>query len=379
MMSALIFLLLGGTANAKCEGYVRKAASTKGKAVIKNFKQAHACDIIVAQNNFFEFMKSANDLETLTQFTLAAIKLDPSYWISVTKVPGKIKNYQLRDSLTKALGGYCEENPELRLFLQKTYEKMGDTEFKRWDDAYIVCQHEEINSWIVEQAEKPPEKVYSGKYNAIMDILRAKKGIEALSHLEKAAISASKNGPYKDVLIKISETVTPGLGEEISADNRKRFEETLLNIANNVEVSKTTEVAHQLAASGSEQKAATLLPKIYPNVYTDGFLYGAAAIELANCKKKNDKKDKKEAVVHVAEVHDKKVLWSIREKASEQLLASKAKLAKCEKEGEWVVVITKEPISSSKDIKAWSQEIIEKYKGSGYKTKLQKEKKIIIK
>ena len=379
MINALLFLLMGGTAHAKCEGYVRKAASAKGKAVIRNFKQAHACDIIVAQNNFFDFMKSANDLETLTQFTLAAIKLDPSYWISVTKIPGKIKDYQLRDSLTKALGGYCGENPELRLFLQKTYDKMGDTEFKRWDDAYLGCTNEEIDQWIVEQTENPPQKVYSGKYNVIMDILRSKKGTDALTHFEKAAIAAAKEGPYKDVLIKISETVTPGLGEEISAENRKKFETTMLSIAKNVEVSKTVEVAHQLASSGSETTAAQLLPKIYSSVYSDGFLYGAAAIELANCKKKNDKQDKKEAVIHFTEVEDKKVLWSVRNAASEKLLASKPKLAKCEKEGDWTIVLTKEPVASSKDIKAWSKELLEKYKNDGYKVKLQKEKKIVIK
>jgi len=378
MIGALIFFLVGGTAQAKCEGYVRKASTAKGKAVIKNFKQAHACDVVVAQNNFFEFMKSANDLETLTQFTLAAIKLSPAYWKSTTQIPGKIKNYQLRDSLTKGLSGYCEDNLEFRTFLQKTYDKMGDTDFKRWDDAYIGCNHEDITKFIIETAENPPQKPYSGKYNTILDILRTKKSVDALPHMEKAAIKAAKEGPFKDILTKISETVSPGLGEKISSENRKKFDTTMLNIAQNIDVTKSIEIADQLAASGSEDKAAQLLPKIYSDVYTNGFIYGAAALELANCKGKKDKKDKKEAVIHFAEVHDKKVLWSVRDTVSKQLLGSKARLAKCEKEGEWSVVITKTPLSSPKEIKAWSQELLQQYKDKGYKSRLQKEKKITI-
>jgi hypothetical protein len=373
MLSSLIFFVFSNSAQAKCEGYVRKAATSKGKFVIQNFKKAHACDPDVAKNNFFEFMKSANDLETLQRFTLTAIQLDPLLWEVAGSIPGKIPDYSIRNSLTKNLGKECSENAELRTFMKASYATMGGTTFNQWDDAYINCDHEDINTWIVQQVEVPPKQKFSDKYNTLLDVLGKKKKTAALTHFQVAAISAAQEGPYKDILRRISETVAPPIGGTISPEDKKILETTLLSIAQKVDKSKANDVAYQLAAAGSEDKAAQLLPTIYAEQYNDGFTYGVAALELAKCKG-----DKKEAVIHFAELEDKKVVWSVREKATATLSKSKPKLSKCESEGDWSIVLTSSPVQDAKAIKVWASKLNEEYSGKGYKVKLQKEKKITI-
>ena len=372
-MLSLFFLVFGNTAEAKCEGYVRKAAKAKGKVVIQNFKQAYACDPEVARANFFEFMKSANDLDTLQRFTLTAIELDPIFWEHAGKVPEKISDYSMRDNLTKGLGSECSQYESLRKFMQASYITMGGNEFSRWDEAYVTCTHADIDTWIISRIENPPAQQFSAKYNTMLDILSQKKAVKALPHFEVAAIAAAEKGPYKDIVRKITDTVTPPIGEKMSAENREALETSLLNIAKKVDKSKASDVAFQLAAAGSEDKAAQLLPTIYADQYNNGFTYGVAAIELGKCKG-----DKKEAAIHFAELSDKKVVWSVLETATTTLRKSKAKLSKCESEGDWSIVLTGSPISSAKEIKPWTEGLKEDYEKKGYKVKLQKEKKITI-
>lgn len=372
-MLSLFFMIFGNTAQAKCEGYVRKAANAKGKVVIQNFKKAYACDPEVARANFYEFMKSANDLDTLQRFTLTAIELDPIFWEHAGKIPEKIPDYSMRDNLTKALGTECTEYESLRKFMQASYITMGGNEFNRWDEAYTNCTHADIDAWIIERVENPPAQQFSAKYNTLLDILAQKKSASALPHFEAAAIAAAEKGPYKDVVRKITDTVAPSIGEKMSEENRGALEKALLNIAQKVDKTKASDVAFQLAAAGSEEKAAQLLPTIYAEQYNEGFTYGVAAVELAKCKG-----DKKEAVIHFAELSDKKVVWSVLETATTTLQKSKAKLSKCESEGDWSVVLTSTPIASAKEIKPWSEELKTDYEKKGYKVKLQKEKKITI-
>ena len=373
MISLFLLSTITGSAHAKCEGYVRKAAASKGKKVIKNFEMTHKCDKETAKANFFEFMKSANDLETLRIFTLKAIELDPFYWEYVGRIPGKIPDYKLRDSLTQNLGTGCSEQEQLRSFLQTAYITMGDNDFSRWDGAFLNCTHEGFEKWLIEKIESPPQQKFSDKYNTLLDIMRKKHGAELLPHLEKAAIAAAQNGPYSDILTRISDAVAPTIGAEMSAENREKLESTLLSIAKKVDKTKATDVAYQLAASGSEEKAAQLMPTIYAEYYTNNsFLYGVAALEMANCPKG------KEAVIHLSELTDKKIVWSVREEASTSLRASKPKLSKCTSDGEWSIVLTPTPVSTSKDIKKWAGDLQKEYKDKGYKVRIQKEKKITI-
>ena len=372
-MLSLFFLAFSNPAHAKCEGYVRKAANAKGKVVIQNFQKAYACDPEVARANFFEFMKSANDLDTLQRFTLAAIELDPIFWDHAGKIPEKIPDYSMRDDLTKNLGAECGEYESLRKFMQASYITMGGNEFNRWDEAYTNCKHEAIDSWLVERVENPPKQQFSAKYNTLLDIIAKKKGRTALSHFEAAAIAAAESGPYKDIIRKITDTVAPNIGEQMTSENREALEKSLLNIAQKVDKTKAKDVAFQLAAAGSEEKAAQLLPTIYSELYNNGFVYGVAAVELAKCKS-----DQKEAVIHFAELEDTKIVWSVLETATETLKGSKPKLRKCESEGDWNIVLTSTPIQSNKDIKPWTLSLKEDYEKKGYKVKLQKEKKISI-
>lgn len=372
MISSLLFFLFSNSAYAKCEGYVRKATESKGKVVIDNFKQAYACDPEVAKNNFFEFMKSANDLDSLQRLVLTAIELSPMLWEVVGSIPGKIPDFSVRDQLTVSLGEECNNNENLRKFMQTSYVTMGGTTFGNWDDAYINCTHEEIENWIIERIETPPQQTFSEKYNTLLSVLSKKKGTAALAHFQIAAIAAEKTGPYKDILRKISDTVTPPIGGTMSSSDKEALENTLLAIAQKVDKKNATDVAYQLAGAGSEDKAAQLLPTIYSEQYKDGFTYGVAAIELGKCK------DQKQAIVHFADLNDKKVIWSVREEATKALRASKPKLEKCESEGDWNIVITTNPLSDPKEVKTWADELVNEYSGKGYKTKGQKEKSIII-
>ena len=260
-MNLLLSFVLSN-AHAKCEGYVRKASSASGKRVIQALKNTHACDPIVAKDNFFEFMKRANDLETLSSLSLTALELDPILWEAVGRIPGKISDYSMRDALTKNLGAKCSEVESLRKFLKASYVTMGDNDFGRWDDAYIDCRDKEIEDWLVGIVEKPPQKSFNDKYNTMLSILVKKKAVEALPHLEIAAIAAAENGPYGDILRATEETVATDFGGDISPENKKALEDTLLAIAQKVDTQKAKDVAFQLASSGSEDKAAQLLPTI---------------------------------------------------------------------------------------------------------------------
>ena len=188
-----------------------------------------------------------------------------------------------------------------------------------------------------------------------------------------AAIAAAENGPYGDILRATEETVATDFGEDIAPEDKKALEDTLLAIAQKVDTQKAKDVAFQLASSGSEEKAAQLLPTIYANYYkNNSFSYAVAAVELGNCS------GEKKAVIHFAEVLDKSIRWSIQNEIAEPLRSSKSKLSKCDSEGDWAILQSPTPVSSGKDIKSWTAEVQEQYASKGYKVKLQKEKKITL-
>ncbi|MEC7988047.1 MAG: hypothetical protein VX278_22960 [Myxococcota bacterium] len=318
-------------------------------------------------------MKRANDMETLSALSLAALELDPLLWEPVGLIPGKISDYSKRDALTTKLGSQCGEVENLRQFLKMSYVSMGDNDFGLWDDAYISCQDKEIDDWIIQLVENPPQKSFNDKYNSMLEIIVKKKSVNALPHLKVAAIAAAENGPYGDILRATEETVATDFGGEMPPEDKKALEDTLLAIAQKVDTQKAKDVAFQLASSGSEEKAAQLLPTIYANYYkNNSFSYAVAAVELGNCG------GEKKAVIHFAEVLDKSIRWSIQNEITEPLRSSKSKLAKCDSEGDWAILQSPTPVSSGKDIKSWTAEVQEQYASKGYKVKLQKEKKITL-
>ncbi|HCH61905.1 MAG TPA: hypothetical protein DFR83_03810, partial [Deltaproteobacteria bacterium] len=196
---------------------------------------------------------------------------------------------------------------------------------------------------------------------------------EALGSLTRGAIVAADNGgPFDTILMQMDAAVTPALGGETPAADKRALEESFVEIATNVSVEKAKTVADRLANAGAEEAAARLLPRLYPERIQSGgrFLYGAAAIEAGDCG------GAKEAHIHVAEVTDPSKRWNVLTDVEAPMRGVKPKLKKCSSEGEWAVATTPEPLKSAKAMEDWIAEIEKNWSDKGYSVKVSKEKRI---
>lgn len=373
MISVLAVLLSTGNAEAACEHYVRKASKLSGKKLVQTFKLLQKCDKSVAEDNFIEFLKRAKDPDTLVALSATAIVGEVSK--PVWKMPNKIPDYNQRKEIVQRIGAKCKEDKKFVSFVQGAYYTLGDNDYTYWGDAYLTCESAELDTWLIETVENPPEKTFDDKYNTLMGAFVKKNNEKALPHLEKAAIKAAKNGPYNDILTQLESSVEPSsIGGSITPENQQALANALMNIAKEVkDPLKSREVADKLAGSGSEAQAAELLKTIFPNRYKNGkFTYGVAAIETADCD------GTKTAVIHYSEVTDPGKRWFIVNEVEKTLRANKAKLKKCKSiDSTWPISITPEPVASAKDISKWVEEISAQYKKNEYgKVSKKKEKKI---
>ena len=367
----LFFQAFMSTAEAgKCDKYVNQAANQDGAALVRTFASLARCDKKMAEDNFLiAFLPKANDLNTLV--SLSEVAITAEVWTPTWKMLGKIKDYSTRNDVAAEIGTKCSNNPQVMKFLQGAYFALKNIEFSQWDDAYLSCDSEELNTWLTSQAENPPAQESDEKYNTLLTILVKDKRKDALPHLQTAALKAAQNnGPFDSIIIQMNAAVEPGLGETMSEEDKVALEEAFMNIAKEVP-SKAELIAQQLSTLGSE-RSSELLKLIYADRMKNGRLtYGAVAVEAGECK------GKKQAIIHLAEVTDPAKRMVILQDVTAPLRASKPKLKKCDT-GDWPISTTPEPIKSSAALDALVQTLTEKYEKDGFKVKVVKESSITL-
>ena len=259
-------------------------------------------------------------------------------------------------------------------FLQGAYHALRDIEFQQWDDALLTCRSDRFDAWLVERIESPPASLYDEKWATLARTFSRREGVGALASLEKSAMAAAKNGgPYEAILTFMEESISGGLGGASPAD-QLAFEDALLRIAGTVEPDGARSIADRLVNAGQEDKAASLLPTIFPDRVQEGggFLYGAVALEVGDCD------GEKEAVLHAALLHEDGSRYLLQADAEEAMRTFKPRLAKCEVESPWRVIVRTEPLASSDDLDAYALEIAMEWSAQEYGVKVRVEKDLTL-
>ena len=367
----LIIASFSNTAEAACASALTAAKSASGSSLIRAFEQTIKCDRGVAEENFQIFVTRATDVDTLVDLSLSAIEND--VWMPLWKMPGMIQDYSTRDIVVKSIGEKCGDNEKILPFLQGAYTALKNIDFARWNSAYASCEAATLGDWMAGQVSQPPSNEYDDKYATLMDAYIKRTGPSALSTLQAAAIAAAEGGPFNSILTGMDSAVAPSLGDSITAENKASLEQAMVEVAKQVTPERSKEVAERLANAGSEAAAAGLLTSIYPDRHKGGvFTYGAAAIELADCS------GTKTAVLHVAEVSESGKRWIITDDIESTLRGSKAKLKKCDSEGDWGISTTPEPIKSGRDLSDWVSSLENIYTEKGYSVSQKGEKSITL-
>ena len=374
MFSLLVGIALSTPAAqaGNCDAYVRQAESAEGAALVGAFEKLVACDKERAAAVYKDsFLRRASDLDTLHALSMSAIEAD--VWTPVWKQLEYVKDYSLRNEVTVRVGEECTQNPKIVKFLESSYLALRDIEFERWKKAFISCTDDGLAKWMQGQVEKPPAKQFDEKFNALVGIYTDKARTDALPSLTKGAIAAADNGgPFDTILMQMDAAVTPALGGETPAADKRALEESFVEVATSVSIEKAKTVADRLANAGAEDAAARLLPRLYKDRIQAGgvFLYGAAAIEAGDCG------GEKVAHIHVAEVTEPSKRWNVITDVEGPMRASKPKLKKCTSDGEWAVATTPEPLQNAKAMDDWIGEIEKNWSDKGYSVKVTKEKRI---
>ena len=351
-----------------CDTLINKATSLEGEALVANFEEVLACDKGEAEAAYLAYVKQSKDVETLAALSLAAIEnqaFDP-VWKSLEKV-----DYASRDDVATAIGATCTDNPNVIVFLKGAYFGLRNMRFSQWDDAYAACPSEEVDAWLEGLVTKPPESAYDEKYGTILSIWTDRRGADALTALEKAAVVAAGNGgPFSAILEAMNTAVAPAYGKEMSEDHKKRLQSTLVDVAGSVSPDKAKEVADRLYNAGAESEAVSLLPAIYGDRIQEdgGFIYGAAAIESCDG----------EAVIHYRVVYEPAKRWSIIGDVEATVRDAKSKL-KCEAETPWPVVATPEPVADDDAVDDWADGLEAKWAEKDFDAKAKSRKDIELK
>ncbi|MFT4976516.1 MAG: hypothetical protein ACI8S6_002421 [Myxococcota bacterium] len=364
MLSALLIpaVLLAPAHAGKCDSYIRRADTSSGTALVQNFTNLARCDLSEAEANFTRFMTRATDADTLSALSLAAI--DVEVWTPVWAMPGKIKSYEARDIVTDQIGASCAENAKVATFLQGGYAGLREVDFARWEDALVACQAEGFDAWVVSQIESPPAKAFDGKYDTMLKVFTERTaGAAALPTLHNAAVIAAGNGgPYDALINAMTNAVSPALGGDIAPADQEALSAALVAVANAVPAEKARKVAETLAASGNEAAAASLLPVVFSDRVQSGggFMYGVTAVEAGECK------GTQTAVVHFAELSEPGNRWIVTEEHATDIRTSKPRLKKCTPEGEWMLLVSVEPLADGAALREWVTEIESQWAGKGY-------------
>lgn len=371
VIPALFLLLYAGNAQAKCENLLQGLDGAAPDLLVSRYKQLIQCDNKTANQEFQRFMRASEEADTLVALSLTAI--EANIWNPVWEMIGKLTSYEARDEVADRVGRSCANSPKVVAFLKGSYFALRDIEFGQWDDALVTCESTEFQDWLLEQVEKPPPKLYDDKWGTLMIALVRRMGTSSLPYLAKAGVTAAGNGgPLEAILTQMDASVAPELGEEMSPENRKLLEETLVGMARQISPDKAFAVADRLANSGSEPRAAELLPVVYPNRKIDGgFLWGGASVELATCE------GQKQAIVHIATIKEPGKRWIVLADSDAPLKAFKPRL-KCKADDPWPVIVSPEPLRSAGEISSFTLGVVKSWEEKGYVVKTRDEKEIVL-
>ncbi len=283
---------------------------------------------------------------------------------------GKISDYGARDEIAERVGEACIEHDKVVGFLQGAYFGLRDIDFQQWDNAFVTCEAENFESWMLQQVQNPPDKLFDEKWNTLARSFVKRNGSAALPILTTSAVAAAEAGPFETILTLMEESVAPGFGS-IAPDDQTALTNALLEIGRQVSPSSARSIADRLLNAGDEASAASLMPSIYLDaVQSDGgFLYGAVSIEACE--------DEQSAVIHTAVVHESGEHYLLQGVADEQMRAFKSR-QKCDVGEPWPVVTSPEPLNSDDDLDAWVAEVQTRWEGLGYSIKLREEKDVSL-
>jgi hypothetical protein len=373
LLTALVAAYAPASASG-CDAQLGKIAALTADAVGPAFVDLAKCDKKVAEANFNRYLEKATDSDAVVALVLGSV--DTEVWTPAWSTLGKIKDYDARDEVSRRVGESCADHTKVVSFLEGAYFGLKDIEFQQWDDGFRACADAGLSNWVESQVKAPPAKLFDEKFNALLDIFVKARHADALPALTEGAVKAAAAGPFDPILQKMGESVAPELGGQTSAEDQKKLEDALVSVAKQVPPDKARSVANQLANSGSNAAAATLLPTLYPDRVQGGggFLYGALAIEAGECS------GKKTAVLHQSAVNEPGKRWSIQADLEPAVRAGKAKLGKdCTGvESPWPVVYTPEPLKATGDVDKWAATITDEWTKKGYSVKVQKEKPVAL-
>lgn len=368
---AMGLLAAAGRAEAKCENLLTGLDGMAGDVLVAQYKKVVSCDSKVANQVFPQFMRSSDEAETLVALSLVAI--DADIWNPVWDMISRITSYEARDVVAERVGMSCSTHPNVVGFLEGAYFGLRDIEFSQWDDGLVACDAKEFEDWLVRQVEDPPPKLYDEKWSMLADVLVRRQHAAALGPLAKGASVAAKNGgPFEAILMKMEAAVTPDLGGTMSDEDRNALEKALVGMASSLPPEQARAVADRLANSGSDARAAELLPVVYPTVKKGRYIYGGAAIEAGKCDGQN------QAVIHYAQVDEPGKRWIVLPAVEAPLRAAKPKLGKCEVEQPWPVLISPEPLAGGSQVGAWVETLVQEWEKKGFEVKTKEEKTISL-
>lgn len=370
-VAALLALTFGAnTADAKCESLTNSVDMLGGDQLVARYKKVIACDNKVANQVFPKFMVAAGDADTLVALSMAAVEAD--IWNPVWEMIGKLSSYEARDEVAERLGMACQYNPKIVGFLQGAYFGLRDIEFSQWDDALVACQTEDFDKWLYEQVRNPPPKLYDEKWNALADATLRRLGVDAIPILaDSAKVAATNGGPFESILMMMETAVAPDLGEEMNPEHKAKLEESLVAMAQGLPPDQARSIADRLANAGSDNKAAELLPTVYPGRDSGGYYYyGGVSVESGDCE------GEKVSVLHYAPVAEPGIRWIITSAVEVPLRSVKPRLTKCTVDAPWPVLVSPEPFENKGDIDEWLDTIVTTWTEKGYQVKTRSEKEI---
>ena len=372
-VAALLAITFGATtAHAKCESLTNSVDMLAGDQLVARYKKVIACDNKVANQVFPKFMVAAGDADTLVALSMAAVEAD--IWNPVWEMIGKLSSYEARDEVAERLGMACEYNPKIVGSLQGAYFGLRDIEFSQWDDALVACQTEDFDKWLYEQVRNPPPKLYDEKWNALADATLKRLGVDAIPILaDSAKVAAGNGGPFESILMMMETAVAPDLGEEMNPEHKAKLEESLVAMAQDLPPDQARAIADRLANAGSDNKAAELLPTVYPGRDSGGhYYYGGVSVESGDCE------GEKIAVLHYSLVADPGIRWIITPSVEGPMRSVKPRLTKCTVDAPWTVLVSPEPLENKGDIDGWLEGIVNTWTEKGYQVKTRSEKEIVL-